>query len=76
MAEASKQGLMDKSVPLQTLTADEANSIMPMGAVFWATNAVTSSSRGQQMLGWCPKAAKLEEELAETVRREAATLSL
>ncbi|KAL2433515.1 Oxidase ucsJ [Exophiala dermatitidis] len=72
--EAHAQGLIKSPSVTKTITPDEANKAMPAGAIFWGTNAVYKSSRGQKLLGWAPSAPSLQDDVPQIVKIEAKTL--
>lgn len=55
---------------MKEVTADEANKIMPHGAVLLGTNAKLRSSRARRELHWKPSGPSLEEEISVTVQEE------
>ena len=72
VAQAAYDQKLIKSPKVQrTIGVDEANKATAAGAIFWGTNAVFVSERGQKMLGWQPSAPSLATEIPETVMAEA-----
>ena len=71
---AHEQGHIDSADVTKSITADEANGIMPGGAIFWATNAMTVASRERDNLEWRPIARSLHNEVPRAVKIEASSL--
>ena len=71
---AHEQGLID-SVEVPSITGEEANQIMPHGAVLLGTNARLKSTSARQNLGWKPEQRSLADEIPDMVKEEAKSLA-
>lgn len=71
---AFEAGHIDRSDVTKNITPDEANKIMPGGAVLWGTNAMTIASRGRGDLAWRPASKALEDEIPRAVDIEAMSM--
>jgi nucleoside-diphosphate-sugar epimerase len=72
--KAHAQGLIKSGQAARVIDADEANRATSHGAVLWGTNAVYTSTRAQEVLGWRPSAPSLGDVIEETVELEAERL--
>ncbi|TQN64941.1 Betaine aldehyde dehydrogenase, partial [Colletotrichum shisoi] len=68
-AAAADQGLIPTS-EVDAVGPDEANSLLPHGAVLYGTNARSEALRGKEVLGWAPAGESLEDEIPRAVAEE------
>lgn len=74
IAETAKtEGLIEEA-NVKSLSVDEANKIMPHGAVLLGTNAKLKSTRARQELGWSPSQHSMKEDIARLLKDEAGRL--
>lgn len=59
---------------MKSLSVDEANKVMPHGAILLGTNAKLKSTRARQELGWEPTQHAIEEDIERLLKDEAARL--
>ena len=71
VAEAHSLGLIESAEAIDTITAAEADKLMPHGSVLWATNAVCEAARAREQLGWRPSGPTLQETIRDVVELEA-----
>ncbi|OBR07290.1 Nucleoside-diphosphate-sugar epimerase [Colletotrichum higginsianum IMI 349063] len=69
-AAAADQGLIPTS-EVDVVGPEEANSLLPHGAVLYGTNARSEALRGREVLGWAPSGESLENEIPRAVAEEA-----
>lgn len=56
---------------VDTITADEADKLTPMGSYLWGTNSRCKALRASKLLGWKPQQKSLMDLLPEIVESEA-----
>ncbi|KAL0942693.1 nad dependent epimerase dehydratase family protein [Colletotrichum truncatum] len=66
---ASKKGLIP-SDEVEVLGPEEANTVLPHGAVLFGTNARSEALRGKEVVGWAPAGESLQDEIPKAVERE------
>lgn len=75
--EARSQGFLPGSEDgLKTISPEEANRLSGHADLLWGTNAIMSSSRAQEKLGWKPRHHSLADEIPMMVRQEARFLGM
>ncbi|KZL68646.1 nucleoside-diphosphate-sugar epimerase [Colletotrichum incanum] len=67
---AARKGLIPTD-EVELVGPEEANSLLPHGAVLYGTNARSEALRGKEVLGWAPAGESLEDEIPKAVAREA-----
>lgn len=67
---AAKKGLIP-SDDVEVLGPEDANTLLPHGAVLFGTNARSEAVRGKELLGWAPTGESLLDEIPKAVEREA-----
>ncbi|KAF5487166.1 Uncharacterized protein CGCS363_v013474 [Colletotrichum siamense] len=67
---AAKKGLIP-SDDVEVLSPEDANTLLPHGAVLFGTNARSEAVRGKELLGWAPAGESLLDEIPKAVEREA-----
>ncbi|KAI8315050.1 4-aminobutyrate aminotransferase [Colletotrichum sp. SAR11_59] len=67
---AAKKGLIP-SDDVEVLGPEDANTLLPHGAVLFGTNARSEAVRGKKLLGWAPTGESLLDEIPKAVEREA-----
>lgn len=61
---------MKASENVKSITSEEANEVLPHGAVVLGTNAKLHSSRAKKYLGWTPSEIPLEDDIQQMVEVE------
>lgn len=56
---------------VETITADEADKLIPMGSYLWGTNSRCKAQRASKVLGWKPQQKSLMDLLPEIIDGEA-----
>jgi len=74
IAQAAHEQKLIKSDDVKSVSSEEANQIMPHGAVLLGTNAKLKSSRARRDLRWKPSAMSLAEDIPLMVEAEAERL--
>lgn len=74
IAQAAHEQKLIKSDEVMSVSSEEANQIMPHGAVLLGTNAQLKSSRARRDLGWKPSAVSLGDDIPLMVKVEAERL--
>lgn len=74
IARTAHEQKLIKSEEVRSVRSEDANSIMPHGAVLLGTNAQLKSLRARRDLGWEPSAISLTEDIPLMVKGEAARL--
>lgn len=72
--EAHSLGYIDSPDSVQSMNLDEANVVIPNGAVFLGTNGQGRASRARKLLGWQPDGESFQSATRETIITEAAQL--
>ncbi|KAJ5784005.1 uncharacterized protein N7518_009682 [Penicillium psychrosexuale] len=72
--EAHSLGYIDSPDSVQSMNLDEANVVIPNGAVFLGTNGQGRASRARKLLGWQPDGESFHSATRETIIAEAAQL--
>ncbi|KAI2671833.1 hypothetical protein CBS147355_8476 [Penicillium roqueforti] len=72
--EAYSLGYIDSPDSVQSMNLDEANVVIPNGAVFLGTNGQGRASRARKLLGWQPDGESFHSATRETIIAEAAQL--
>lgn len=70
---ARSQGLI-KEANVKVLSVEEANKVMPHGAVLLGTNAKLRSTRARKELGWKPSQPAIENDIERLLKDEAGRL--
>ena len=74
IAKAAHRQELTQSDDVKSVSSEEANQIMPHGAVLLGTNAQLKSSRARRDLGWTPSGVSLAEDIPAMVKDEAKRL--
>lgn len=72
---AHEKSLID-SADVDTITADDADKLLPWGSYLWGTNSRGTAQRASKVLGWKPQQQSLMELLPSIVDGEAKSLGL
>ncbi|KAJ5753481.1 uncharacterized protein N7511_007634 [Penicillium nucicola] len=72
--EAHSLGYIDSADSVRSMTLDEANDVIPHGAVVLGTNGQGMASRAKKLLGWHPTGENFEKGVRNTLIAEAAQL--
>ncbi|KAJ5205302.1 NAD-dependent epimerase/dehydratase [Penicillium cf. griseofulvum] len=72
--EAHSLGYIDSPDSVKSMNLDEANVVIPHGAVFLGTNGQGRALRARKLLGWQPDYESFQETARETIIAEAAQL--
>ncbi|KAJ8111077.1 hypothetical protein OPT61_g6237 [Boeremia exigua] len=67
---AHEKGLID-TAEADTISAEDAEGLVPMGSYLWGTNSRCKAQRASKVLGWKPQQKSLMELLPEIVDGEA-----
>jgi nucleoside-diphosphate-sugar epimerase len=74
--EAHRQRLIDNGNAIESITAEEANSMEAKLGSLIGYNSRGRASRAREMFGWKPTGPALKDTLAETVKSEALKLGM
>jgi hypothetical protein len=72
--EAHSLGHIDSPDSVKSMNLDEANVVIPHGAVFLGTNGQGRALRARKLLGWQPDGESFQKAARETIIAEAAQL--
>ncbi|KAJ4348942.1 hypothetical protein N0V95_005027 [Ascochyta clinopodiicola] len=67
---AHEKKLID-TAEVDTVTAEDADKLIPMGSYLWGTNSRCKASRASKVLGWKPQQKSMTDLLPEIVEGEA-----
>lgn len=68
--EAKRQGHVEDA-QVKSLSAEEIDSHLDFGSLFYGTDSRCKAIRAREVLGWQPREASIEDEVARAVRDEA-----
>lgn len=71
IAKIAYEKRLINAAEVDTITAEEADSITPFGSYMWGTNSRCKASRASKVLGWKPTQKSLKDLLPEIVEGEA-----
>ena len=72
--EAHSLGYLDSADSVRSMTLEEANNVIPHGAVVLGTNGQGTASRARKLLGWQPAGEDFQKGVWNTIIAEAAQL--